>query len=232
MSQVTDAAVSTTIGLWATQARRPEPLRVAVLSNHELVRAGLSRFLSRDTDGFWIVEGRLGAGHVGSHDVVVYDLTDDSGHPLKALAALLAEGATVVALTSAGKSHLAETALAMGVAETVPLDIEARGFAEALRRAAAGQTTTPEAHRRRRRDAARAGARLTEREAAVLELVGAGLTNQEITERLHISVNTLKTYIRSAYRKIGVSRRAQAVLWAAQHGLTPAPDDTPALRRR
>ncbi len=232
MRQVADDAVPTATGPWPTPARRSGALRVALLSNHELVRAGLSRLLSRDSDSFWAVEERLGVGHAGSHDLVVYDLTDDSGNSLKALAGLLADGATVVALISAGKSHLTETVLAMGVAETVQLDIDARGLAEALRRAAAGQTTGPEVHRRWRRDAARAGTRLTDREVEVLELVGIGLSNQEITERLHISINTLKTYIRSAYRKIGASRRAQAVLWAARHDLIPAPADTPARRLR
>jgi NarL family two-component system response regulator LiaR len=46
------------------------------------------------------------------------------------------------------------------------------------------------------------------------------MANREIAERLFVSTNTLKTYIRTAYRKIEVSRRSQAVLWAARHGLT------------
>jgi DNA-binding CsgD family transcriptional regulator len=64
---------------------------------------------------------------------------------------------------------------------------------------------------------------LTERETSVLELVGSGLTNQDIADRLYLSVNTIKTYIRSAYRKIGVTRRTEAVLWAVHHDLTSAP---------
>lgn len=65
-----------------------------------------------------------------------------------------------------------------------------------------------------------ADARLTEREMSVLELVGSGLTNQDIADRLYLSVNTIKTYIRSAYRKIGVTRRSEAVLWVVHRDLT------------
>ena len=80
----------------------------------------------------------------------------------------------------------------------------------------------PEA-RCERRAPAQAAARLTEREMSVLELVGSGLTNQDIADRLYLSVNTIKTYIRSAYRKIGVTRRTEAVLWAVRHNLTSTP---------
>jgi DNA-binding NarL/FixJ family response regulator len=54
---------------------------------------------------------------------------------------------------------------------------------------------------------------LSGREREVLELVAGGLSNQEIAETLYVSVNTVKTYIRSAYAKIGVTTRSQAVAW-------------------
>ena len=61
---------------------------------------------------------------------------------------------------------------------------------------------------------------LTPRETEILIYIVAGLTNQEIAARMWLSPNTVKSYIRSAYRRIGVTRRAQAVLWGMQHGLT------------
>ena len=71
---------------------------------------------------------------------------------------------------------------------------------------------------------------LTPRELDVLGLIASGLTNQEIAERLYLSINSVKTYVRTAYRKIDVERRAQAVVWVERHGLTPpepsvAPED-------
>ena len=61
---------------------------------------------------------------------------------------------------------------------------------------------------------------LTARELDVLGLIGAGLTNQEIADELYLSVNTVKTYIRLAYRRIGTPRRSQAVAWVLRHGIT------------
>ncbi len=64
---------------------------------------------------------------------------------------------------------------------------------------------------------------LTEREQDVLELVTRGLSNDEIALRLFLSVNSVKSYIRTAYRKIGATRRSQAVLWGVQHGMDQVP---------
>lgn len=62
---------------------------------------------------------------------------------------------------------------------------------------------------------------LSDREEQVLALIAQGLTNQEIADRVFVSINSVKTYIRSAYRKIGVSSRSQAVAWGLRNGLTP-----------
>lgn len=57
------------------------------------------------------------------------------------------------------------------------------------------------------------------REEQVLTLICRGRTNNEIAMELFLSINTVKTYIRSAYRRIGLTRRTQVVLWGIQHGL-------------
>ncbi len=194
-----------------------QALRVAALSRHALTRAGLIQLLSYDNDRASVVGGPIRDGDPGSHDVVVFDLAGDTGFPQNQLATLLAAGFPVVALTSNGRSQRAEAALAMGVTETVQLDIDAPGLLQTLERAAAAHSTTVVAHRRR--DAARSDSRLTDREVSILELIGSGLLNQDIAERLYLSVNTIKSHIRSTYRKIGVTRRAEAVLWAVSHDL-------------
>ncbi|NYG54651.1 helix-turn-helix transcriptional regulator [Nocardioides perillae] len=63
------------------------------------------------------------------------------------------------------------------------------------------------------------GVRLTPREQQVLALLTRGLTNTEMADQLTLSVNSVKTYLRQAYRKIGASRRAQAVAWSLENGL-------------
>ena len=55
----------------------------------------------------------------------------------------------------------------------------------------------------------------------MLALITQGLSNQQIAQRVFVSLNTLKTYIRHAYRKIGVDSRIQAVLWGVENGFRP-----------
>ena len=55
----------------------------------------------------------------------------------------------------------------------------------------------------------------------MLALITQGLSNQEIAQRVFVSPNTLKTYIRHTYRKIGVDSRVQAVLWGVENGFRP-----------
>lgn len=62
---------------------------------------------------------------------------------------------------------------------------------------------------------------LSPREAEMIALITQGITNDEIARSTFLSINSVKSYIRSAYRKIGVERRSQAVKWGAQHGMLP-----------
>ena len=78
---------------------------------------------------------------------------------------------------------------------------------------------------------------LTAREHDVLSLITAGLPNRDIAARLGLSLNSVKTYIRTAYRKIGAERRTQAMLWVwsmaspPPRALPPAPERAPVAKR-
>jgi LuxR family maltose regulon positive regulatory protein len=65
------------------------------------------------------------------------------------------------------------------------------------------------------------GATLTERELVVLRLLATRLSTREISQELHLSVNTVRTQVRSIHRKLGVTSRAEAVAHARQLGLLP-----------
>ena len=97
----------------------------------------------------------------------------------------------------------------LGAVATVGLDLTAGDLVDAVEAA----------HRQSSRGGARGRLGLTERETQVLTLICRGLSNAEIAKALFLSQNSVKTYIRTAYRKIGVTRRSQAVLWAIRHGL-------------
>ncbi len=62
---------------------------------------------------------------------------------------------------------------------------------------------------------------LSARESEVVALITQGYTNNDIASRSYLSINSVKSYIRSAYRKIGVERRSQAVRWGMENGMLP-----------
>ncbi|CAN5494196.1 hypothetical protein BH11ACT8_BH11ACT8_32770 [soil metagenome] len=72
---------------------------------------------------------------------------------------------------------------------------------------------------------------LSRRELQVLGLIVRGHTNREISDELFLSINSVKTYIRTTYRKIGVTRRPQAILWGVRNGV-PIVSDEDRERRR
>lgn len=71
---------------------------------------------------------------------------------------------------------------------------------------------------------------LSNRERQVLRLIAFGHSNQEIATKLYIGLNTVKTYIRTAYRKIGIESRAQAVAWAYRSEFVPLDKELEELR--
>ena len=62
---------------------------------------------------------------------------------------------------------------------------------------------------------------LTDREAEILALITQGKSNAEVAALTFLSPNTVKSYIRTTYRKINVTSRTQAVLWGVRNGFTP-----------
>ena len=72
----------------------------------------------------------------------------------------------------------------------------------------------------------RQDADLSAREAEILTMIASGMSNQEIADRSYLTINSVKSYVRKAYRKIGAERRSQAVRWALEHGFVAVPGTT------
>lgn len=70
---------------------------------------------------------------------------------------------------------------------------------------------------------------LSPREVDVLRLITNCYSNQEISETLYLSLNSVKTYIRGAYRRIGAPTRSHAVIWGVLHGLLEETPHSPGL---
>ena len=201
-----------------------KPLRVAVFSRHELTRAGLTQLIELDP-GRAVVVGTDQADHAAEHDVVVYDLAGREATEDGDLPRLIASKTAVVAVVAELRPEESERLLAMGVADVVSIAVTARALLDRVECAAAGRRIAPAAVRRHSRDAARRAAGLTEREVAVLELIAAGLSNEQIAAQLFVSINTVKTYVRTAYRRIGAKSRSQAVIWTLGQGLGPRTEE-------
>jgi DNA-binding NarL/FixJ family response regulator len=195
---------------------------VAVISRYALVRAGLSSLVGSAPDRARVVDWSEHDRQVSRVDVVLYDLAglaadenvDDLRH-------LLATRIPVVGLARDGREDLADGARTMGVRTIVTENASAAQLLGHLERAV-GRFGAPPSTGAHAGDRATA---LSARERDVLRMIGSGMSNREIADELFLSVNSVKTYVRSAYSKIGVTSRSLAVLWTVDHGLVCTPQE-------
>lgn len=136
-----------------------------------------------------------------------------------------ADSPQVVVFTWSLQPHLVALAFERGAAGYLSKSLSAEEIVTALERVYAGEQVRALGNER---DGDSRPATwlvrdhgLSHREAEVLALITQGLSNQEIADRCYLSINSIKTYIRTAYQKIGVSRRTQAIGWAIDNGLDP-----------
>lgn len=217
-------------------------VRVAVVNDYPLVIAGLTQMLERFEERVRVVDLVVDRPPQVPVDVILYDPFAGPQPGEDVLAALLEEhsSARVIVYTWALRPELVTEALRVGFAAYVDKATSAAELAAAVERVAAGErrVVVRGAAADPVDDAARVENpghetggeqhppyprhELSSREAEVVGLITQGLTNQDITERAYLSINTVKTYIRSAYLKMGVTSRSQAVRWGMEHGLDQA----------
>jgi len=197
----------------------PQVATVAVVTPHDIVAVGLRTMLAEVGPSLRLVEAEC-----EEPDVLLYDVfalldedTSELDHWVKETAS------TVVALTRPLRPDLGALALDRGAAAVVALSASAEELVGVALSAAAGTLDDSEVAQAAEHDT-RLGdvVGLSPRETDVLRLVVLGFSNHDIARELFVSVNSVKTYIRSAYRKIGVTTRAQVVSWCVRHGFPPA----------
>jgi DNA-binding NarL/FixJ family response regulator len=209
------------------------PVSVLLVDDHEVVRSGLAMLLDTFPEIDVVGQGTGGEDGVRRFGelrpaVVLMDLEMPEVDGVEATRRILAldPGARVVVLTSFSDRPRIMAAIDAGAVgyllkDATPQELE-RGILAAARgespldpRAAAALLAT-----RRERPADRPV--LSEREREVLVLVGLGLLNKQIARQLGISEKTVKAHLTSAFRRIGVTDRTQAALWAERRGLLDA----------
>ena len=120
------------------------------------------------------------------------------------------------------RPDLETLALERGAAAVIPLSISAEQLTDVILAAIGGHLKDiPTVRSLDNSTFPGEAAGLSRRESEVLALIVQGRSNQDIADECFLSINSVKTYIRSAYRKAGVSHRARAVVWALQNGFPP-----------
>lgn len=191
------------------------PLRLAIVSRQEVVARGLTAMLADFPDRVIVTALPSVFSPAAGVDVVLYDtycLHQSDGADLRHL--LEGTSAKVLVYARDMRPDLRARALALGAGAWVSMSIRSAELVEAVESLAAGRPVSTAEHT--------SPAGLSPREEEILALIAQGLSNQEITEKLHLTLNTLKSHIRATYRKIGVASRAQAVAYALHQGFPPS----------
>jgi len=195
------------------------PVRVAICNDFELVVAGLARMLDGFRDRISVVDMSVRGDDVDRRvDVALFDTFGHAGSGLDQIERLVKEPCVhrVAVFTWQFDPSLADRALALGCTGYLSKALDADQLVQALERIARGHqivSDDPMLDRHTSADRTWPGRAdgLSERESEVLVLIAEGLSNLDIARSLSISPNSVKAHIRSGYRKLGVSTRAQAV---------------------
>lgn len=210
----------------------PGAITVAIVNDYELIVTGLASVLEPFSDQVQVVELDSGMPVVSDVDVLLYDTYGQhQGGDLDVASLFSDETARVVVFSWNTDIQLVESALQAGAAGFVSKSATAEQMVQALTEVCEGKQVvlvdtgnSDEAAADNGYHGRWPGDRfgLTPRESEVLALMCQGLSNQEITERAFIGINTVKTHIRTLYRKIQVESRSQAVAWGLQNGFVQA----------
>jgi DNA-binding NarL/FixJ family response regulator len=209
------------------------PIRVLIVDDHQVVRAGLRVFLDLLDDIEVVGEASDGSEGVAmarrlQPDVVLMDLLMPRMDGITAIGRIREElpDVEVVAMTSFIEEEKVTAALEAGAAGYLLKDAAADEVASAIRDARDGNVHLDPAvarllaQRIRRRPAEEEAVEpLTEREKDVLRLLGRGHSNKEIAAALFITERTARTYVSNILGKLGLASRTQAALWAVEHHL-------------
>jgi DNA-binding NarL/FixJ family response regulator len=207
-------------------------IRVLVVDDHAVVRAGLRRVLDAEADIETVgeaanVERAVFEALEARPDVVLMDVVMPGKSGIEGMPALLqaVPEVRVLMLSMQDDPQYVREAFEAGASGYVLKEAADTDVVDAVRAVAAGERyvhpalgarlITAESEERKRAESDP----LSEREREVLRLLALGHTNQEIAARLYISVRTAETHRAHIMQKLGLSSRAELVRYALDHGL-------------
>jgi DNA-binding NarL/FixJ family response regulator len=214
-----------------------DTIRVLLVDDHAVVRRGLFAFLDSEPDLEVVGEAEGGAqalellDRLGSEGrrphAVLMDLAMEPLDGIETTRQIRSRysDVEVVALTSFGEEERVRAALEAGASGYLLKDSDADEVSAAIRAAHRGELPIDPAIARgltssfRKESRSGLDADLTMRELDVLRLLGAGNTNRQIAAELEISERTARTHVSNILRKLDLTSRTQAALWAVREGL-------------
>lgn len=214
------------------------PIRVLIIDDHTLFRSGIKSVLQRQAD--FVVVDEAGDGLEGvkrakqsDPDVILLDLHMPGISGLEALSLLADEApkAQVVMLTVSEDTDDLLDALRAGARGYLLKNIDTEFLLDSIRRAAQGESVMSPHMAARLADAMRApvgvgtasssgAGKLSPREREVIALLAQSASNKEIARELNLSESTVKIHVQSILRKLDLSSRVHAAVYAVEHGLT------------
>jgi two-component system, NarL family, nitrate/nitrite response regulator NarL len=221
----------------------PPPIRVLIVDDHVIVRAGLRMLLESQPDLLVVGEAGTCADALTlttreQPDIILLDLDLSGEMSLASIPALLAAApqARILILTGVRDLELHRQAVRLGALGLVFKDKATEVLLQAIAKVQAGEVwlegtmiarVLGEITRARRAPAVdREGAKiatLTDREREVITLVGEGLRNKQIADRLGISETTVRHHLTAIFAKLEVTDRLELVIHAYRHGLATLP---------
>ena len=203
------------------------PITVALVYDDDVVRKGLAHLFDDYRDRVIVAEIDANAPVSDSVDVVLYDSFAQPEADHVEIVELLRNprARRVVVYTWNFHPDLIEIARNQGVHGYLSKTLSAAELVTAIEAVHAGARIFNDQSRRAPSQPGldwpgkREG--ITDRESEILALITQGKSNAEIARLTYLSPNTVKSYIRSVYRKIGATSRTQAVLYGVRHGFTP-----------
>lgn len=209
------------------------PIRVLVLDDHEIVRAGLKALLADEPDIELVALARsireaLHLFKALEPDVVLMESTLRDGTGAEVCAAMLRQrpNTAVIILTGVVDDDAVHEGLRAGARGFLTKDLPASELPHAIRTVARGDavlapgvTARVIEWAREAKSVHRAGQDLTPREAQILRLISSGLTNGEVASELNMNTHTVRWYARRIKQKMGARGRVEAVSEAIQRGV-------------
>lgn len=198
-------------------------VRVMIIDDHEVVRRGIAEVVQR-AEGLSVVaeaasvSEALRRGPLVGPDIMLVDLQLPDGTGIDVIRVLGSElpQAHSIVLTSFDDDEALAEALDAGARAFLLKTVRGQEITDVIKVVAAGRTLLDERTlTRRRADGEDPTAELTPSERRVLELLGDGLTNREIGEKLGVAEKTVKNHITALLAKMGLQRRTQAAAWVA-----------------